>query len=85
MPNIKNLEHMLRMVFHGIPSHLRQNTYKDWARDCHDLWSLAREMQLIDITDIGNPPTEEEFVPGSRDFLDIKVREDWDEPFGGVL
>lgn len=85
MPNMRNLEHMLQRVFHGIPSHLGQSTYKNWARDYHDLWCLAREMQLIDIAAIENPPTEEEFVPGSRDFLDIKVRDDWNEPFGEVL
>lgn len=84
--NIENLDYMLRTVFHGMPSHLRSDrTYKDWERDYRDLWHMLKEIKLTDITDNGNPPTEEEFVPGSRDFLDIKVRNDWNEPFGDML
>jgi hypothetical protein len=84
--NIKNLDYMLHAVFHGMPSHLRSDrTYEDWERDYRDLWHMLKEIKLVDITDIGNPPTAEEFVPGSRDFLDIKVRDDWNEPFGDIL
>ena len=55
------------------------------VRHYRDLWHILKEIKLIDITDNGNPLTEEEFVPGSCDFLDIKVRNDWDEPFGDIL
>jgi len=61
--------------------------YTSWANSTDDLWKILQRVGLA--TDLGVKtltPTVDQFVPGSTEqFLDVKVNDSWNKPFGEIV
>lgn len=61
--------------------------YSSWADSTNDLWKIVNRVELAShLGVITLTPTIDQFVPGStKQFLDVKVDEGWNEPFGLIV
>jgi len=83
----KQIQYALRTVFLDLPGGVAGSTYEGWKKLTVELWSMAHQMNLTKGLEVDNLTAQlEDFVPGShKQFLDIKVQEGWNKPFGQEL
>lgn len=61
--------------------------YSSWADSADDLWKIVNKVGLASHLGVNTlTPTIDQFVPGSTEqFLNVKVRDDWNRPFGTLV
>ena len=83
----KNIAHGIVSIFTGLPGSIRDAKYEDWVKTVYELALIANQAGIIDEKEIEYLiPDKSSFVPGSLErFLDTKVKEHWNKPFGITL
>jgi hypothetical protein len=85
LPELKAMRLILRRVI-TLPGAILSE-YSSWADSTDDLWIIMNKIELAShlmVTTL--TPTIDQFVPGSTDqFLNVKVSDNWDKPFGKLL
>lgn len=81
-PEIKAMRLMLRRII-NLPEGILSD-YSSWADSTSDLWKIVDRMGFDSHLGVRTlTPTVDQFVPGSTEqFLDIKVHNNWNKPFG---
>ena len=83
----KNITHGILNIFTELPGSIRDTKYEDWVKTVYELALIANQAGIIDEKEIEYlTPDKSSFAPGSLErFLDIKVKENWNKPFGITL
>jgi hypothetical protein len=82
----QNISHALFSMFTEMPGSTR-STYEKWANIVNELKLLINQTGFIDEPEMKSLIVpKSSFVPGSlNNFLDLKVNENWEKPFGAML
>ncbi len=85
LPELKAMRLILNRVI-NLPGAILSD-YSPWADSTNDLWKIVNTVGLESHLGVRTlTPTVDQFVPGSTEqFLDIKVGENWNKPFGELV